>query len=383
MNNKDYKKTKNKSYDSHLIKRTLGYAKPYWHYLVLTIVLMMIVTGLELLRPYLFKITIDDYINGYKTPMVETEISEAIDGVEFNNKKYIRLKNLSEEEKSKFKNCPLKIISKKEGSYYLTDVSENDTSKAILLSKNEYQSFRKQDIDGIKKIGLIFLVAIIVAFVFNYLQVYILNYTSQRIIFNIRQDVFSHIQNLSISYFDRNPVGRLVTRVTNDTETLNEMYTSVLVSLFKDIFILVGIIIVMLKMNYKLALLSFSLIPFILLASIIFRKNIRKVYRLSRAQLSKINSTLNENITGMKTIQIFKKEDKIFRQFDEINSAYLNTSRKEVKIYAIFRPSIEVIKSLGLAFLIYYGGGEVISGAMEFGVLYAFIDYLQNSLILY
>lgn len=378
MHNQDYYKIENKSYDSNLIKRTLKYAKPYWHYLVLTIVLMMIVTGLELLRPYLFKITIDDYINGYKTPMVETSISESLTGVEFNNKKYIRLKNLSEEDINRLENCPLKTINKREGNYYLTDVSENDTSEAILLSKNEYQSFRKQDIDGIKKIGLIFLVAIIVAFVFNYLQVYILNYTSQRIIFNIRQDVFSHIQNLSISYFDRNPVGRLVTRVTNDTETLNEMYTSVLVSLFKDIFILVGIIIVMLKMNYKLALLSFSLIPFILLASIIFRKNIRKVYRLSRAQLSKINSTLNENITGMKTIQIFKKEDKIFRQFDEINSAYLNTSRKEVKIYAIFRPSIEVIKSLGLAFLIYYGGGEVISGAMEFGVLYAFIDYLQK-----
>jgi len=367
-----------KSYDSNLMRRMLKYAKPYWHYLALTIVLMMIVTGLELLRPYLFKITIDDYINGYKNPMVETSVSEETPGVEFNNKKYIRTKNLSEEDKEKFKDSPLKIISKSQGNYYLTDVSESDTSNDILLSKEEYENFRKQDIDGLTKIGLLFLGAIVIAFVFNYLQVYILNYTSQKIIFNIRQDVFSHIQSLSISYFDKNPVGRLVTRVTNDTETLNEMYTSVLVSLFKDIFILGGIIIVMLKMNYKLALLSFSLIPLILLASIIFRKNIRKVYRLSRSQLSKINSTLNENISGMKTIQIFKKEDKILKQFDEINSAYLDTSKKEVRIYAIFRPSIEVIKSLGLAFLIYYGGGEVISGAIEFGVLYAFIDYLQK-----
>jgi ATP-binding cassette subfamily B protein/subfamily B ATP-binding cassette protein MsbA len=370
--------TVGKSYDSKLMRRMLKYAKPYWQYLLFTIVLMILVTGLELLRPYLFKITIDDYINGYKNPMIEINIDEPLSGVEFNNKKYIRLKDLSKEDRSRFKDLPLKIIEKGEGKYYLVDVVSSDSSRAIALSKEEYQNFKKQDIDGLTKIGLVFLLAIIIAFVFNYLQVYILNYTSQKIIFNIRQDVFSHIQSLSISYFDKNPVGRLVTRVTNDTETLNEMYTSVLVSLFKDIFILAGIIIVMLKMDYKLALLSFSLIPFIVLASIIFRKKIRVVYRLGRAQLAKINSTLNENITGMKTIQIFKKEEKIFKKFNEINTDYLNTSKQEVKIYAIFRPSIEVIKSLGLAFLIYYGGGQVVSGAIEFGVLYAFIDYLQK-----
>ena len=362
-----------KSYDSHLMRRMLKYAKPYWHYLLISIVLMMLVTGLELLRPYLFKVTIDDYINGYKEP-----ITESIPGVEFNNKKYIRLKNLPLEDKNRLENLPLKTIEKKEGKYYLVDVSKDGKSETITLSKADYQKFRKQDIDGLTKIGVIFLLAIILAFIFNYLQVYILNYTSQKIIFNIRQDVFSHIQNLSISYFDKNPVGRLVTRVTNDTETLNEMYTSVLVSLFKDVFILAGIMIVMLKMNYKLALLSFSLIPFILLASIIFRKKIRVIYRLGRAQLARINSTLNENITGMKTIQIFKKEEKIFNEFNKINTDYLNTSEREVRTYAIFSPSIEIIRSLGLAFLIYFGGGQVVSGYIEFGVLYAFIDYLQK-----
>lgn len=367
-----------KSYDSHLMRRMLKYAKPYWHYLLISIVLMMLVTGLELLRPYLFKVTIDDYINGYKEPMVETSITESIPGVEFNNKKYIRLKNLPLEDKNRLENLPLKTIEKKEGKYYLVDVSKDGKSETITLSKADYQKFRKQDIDGLTKIGVIFLLAIILAFIFNYLQVYILNYTSQKIIFNIRQDVFSHIQNLSISYFDKNPVGRLVTRVTNDTETLNEMYTSVLVSLFKDVFILAGIMIVMLKMNYKLALLSFSLIPFILLASIIFRKKIRVIYRLGRAQLARINSTLNENITGMKTIQIFKKEEKIFNEFNKINTDYLNTSEREVRTYAIFSPSIEIIRTLGLAFLIYFGGGQVVSGYIEFGVLYAFIDYLQK-----
>lgn len=371
-------KSTDKTYDSKLMKRLLKYAKPYWHYFVITIILMMLITGLELLRPYLLKITIDDYINGYKKPMYEVDVSEPIEGIIFNEKKYIRLNKLDDKEIEELSNYPKKVLLKKNNKYYLLDYEEKDISQGISISKQDYEKFIKQDIDGITKIGLIFLLAIIIVFIFNYLQTYILNHTSQKIIFNIRQDLYSHIQSLSVSYFDKNPVGRLVTRVTNDTETLNEMYTGVLINLFKDVFILVGIIIVMLKMNYKLALISFSLIPLILIASIVFRKKIREVYRLGRVQLAKINSTLNENITGMKTIQIFKKEEKISKQFDEINTAYLNTAKKEVNLHAIFRPSIEVIRSLGLAILIYYGSGQVISGYIEFGVLYAFIDYLQK-----
>lgn len=367
-----------KAYDSRLMGRLLKYAKPYWHYLLLTIILMMIVTGLDLVRPYLFKITIDDYINGYKGPMVEVNTSVPYEGVRFNGKKYIRLNKLSEDEKDKLDVYPIKVIMKEKNTYYLVNEYDKSPSKGIQLSSSDYRVFRQPDVDGLTKIGIIFISAIIAAFFLNYLQVYILNYTSQKIIFNIRQDIFTHIQSLSISYFDKNPVGRLVTRVTNDTETLNEMYTNVLVNLFKDIFILIGIVIIMLKMDYRLALLSFALMPLVLIASIIFRKKIRIVYRLGRAQLAKINSTLNENITGMKIIQIFKKEDKIFDEFDEINRDYLNTSKREIGIFAVFRPSIEVVRSLGLTLLIYFGAGQVISGVIEFGVLYAFIDYLQR-----
>ncbi|MCF6466702.1 ABC transporter ATP-binding protein [Clostridium sp. Cult2] len=367
-----------KAYDSNLMKRLLKYAKPYWHLLSLTIILMMLVTGLELIRPYLIKVTIDDYINGYKKLMYEMSISEPYKGTVYNGKKYVRLDRLSETEKEALKNNPVKLLIKEKDNYYLISPEDSNSSQGLQLSKSDYQSFRKYDIDGLTKIGIIFLIAITLAFIFNYLQVYILNYTSQKIIFNIRQDIFSHIQNLSIAYFDKNPVGRLVTRVTNDTENLNEMYTGVLVNLFKDIFILGGIMIIMIKMDFKLALVSFALVPLILIASIIFRKKIREVYRLGRVQLAKINSTLNENITGMKTIQIFKKEEKIFTQFDKINNDYLNTAKREIGLYAIFRPSIEVIRSLGLALLIYYGGHQVLSGVIEFGVLYAFIDYLQR-----
>ncbi len=263
-------------------------------------------------------------------------------------------------------------------NYYLVDYEDDEEVSAISLSKDEYLSLRQSDIKGINKISFYFLLTIFFTFLFNYIQIFILNYTGQKIIFNIRDELFKHIQSLSISYFDNNSIGSLVTRLTNDTETLNEMYTSVLVNLFKDLFTLLGIIFVMMRMNLRLSLLSFALIPFILIVSIIFRRKIRVVYNLSRIQLAKINSSLNENITGMRIIHIFKKERKISKEFDDINSSYLDTSLREVKIYAMLRPSIEIIRSLGIAALIYFGGARVLFNTMEFGMLYIFIDYLQR-----
>ena len=377
---KTYKKDKKqkKPYNSNLMRRSLQYAKPFWRYFLIIILLMALITGLELLNPYLLKITIDDYINGYQKPMYEVDLDTNYEGVVFNNKKYIRQNKLSEEENQVLKDSPIKTILKNEDGYYIVDYTEKDLKKGIVLSKTDYQSFRQEDINGLTKIAIIFFIVMTLAFIFTYLQVYLLNYTGQRIIFNIRQDVFSHIEKLSIAYFDKNPLGRLMTRVTNDTEMLNELFTGVLVDLFKDLFILVGIMIIMLKLNYKLAFISFALIPFVFAFSLIFRNKIRETFRLGRKKLAIINSTLNENLTGMETIQIFKKEEKIFKQFDEKNTSHLNTLLRQVKLNAIFRPSIEVIKSLGLAFIVFYGGKQTISGVIEFGVLYAFIDYLQR-----
>lgn len=366
-----------KAYDSKLMKRLLKYAKPYWSYLLLAIVMMVVITGLELLRPYLLKITIDDYISGHKKPLYEMEADSPYEGIIFNGKKYIRANSI-DKNGEKSTTYPLVNIIQENNKYYLGDYNNESIENRIELDNESYIRFREVDIQGINKISIIFLLSIVLAFALNYLQVIILNYTSQKIVFNIRQDIFSHIQSLSIAYFDRNPIGRLVTRVANDTETLNEMYTGVLVNLFKDIFILIGIIFVMIKMDITLAFLSFALVPLILIASLIFRKKIRVIYRLGRAQLAKINSTLNENITGMRIIQIFKTENKISTQFDDINKDYLKTSKKEISLFAVFRPSIEVVRSLGIATIIYYGGGKAVSNVIEFGVLYAFIDYLQR-----
>lgn len=360
-----------KAYDWALMKRLLRYAKPYWKLLTLSILLLVIITGLELLNPYLIKIAIDDHINGYQREVYQVPISHPDDGVIIGDNKYISI----QDEDLDFSRM---VLLKEGNDYYLVDAASGNIDSGFKLTQEQYLSYRFKDIEGLDRVAIIFAMVIILTFIFSYGQIYILNYTSQKIIFNIREELFNHIQGLSVGYFDKNPIGRLVTRVTNDTETLNEMYTNVLVNLFKDFFMIAGIMVVMLRLNPSLALLSFALIPFIILISVIFRTHIRVVYRMGRTQLAKINASLNENISGMRTIQIFKKENKIFRQFDEINREYLNIIKREVKLFAMFRPSIEIIRSLGIAVLIYFGGRNVLSGAIEFGVLYVFINYLQK-----
>ena len=360
-----------KAYDWALMKRLLRYAKPYWKLLTLSILLLVIITGLELLNPYLIKIAIDDHINGYQREVYQVPISHPDDGVIIGDNKYIS----TQDEGLDFSRM---VLLREGNDYYLVDAASGNIDSGFKLTQEQYLSYRFKDIEGLDRVAIIFAMVIILTFIFSYGQIYILNYTSQKIIFNIREELFNHIQGLSVGYFDKNPIGRLVTRVTNDTETLNEMYTNVLVNLFKDFFMIAGIMVVMLRLNPSLALLSFALIPFIILISVIFRTHIRVVYRMGRTQLAKINASLNENISGMRTIQIFKKENKIFRQFDEINREYLNIIKREVKLFAMFRPSIEIIRSLGIAVLIYFGGRNVLSGAIEFGVLYVFINYLQK-----
>src|SRR5699024_1954248 len=269
----------------------------------------------------------------------EVDIDSPVEGIEFNNHKYVQVVVFVLYQRKIIEYKDIKRIIQSDNNYYLVNYDDQDATDGVLIDEASYSKFRDYDLLGVNRVSMSFFIVILFIFLFNYAQVYLLNYTGQRIIFNIREEIFNHIQNLSIGFFDKNPIGKLVTRVTNDTETLNEMYTSVLVNLFKDILMLLGIMIIMVKMNYKLALLSFALLPFILVVSIIFRNNIRVVYRLARLQLSKINSSLNEYLSGVLTIQIFNKENKISKKFDDLNTKYLDTAKREVKIYAMLRPS--------------------------------------------
>ncbi len=255
---------------------------------------------------------------------------------------------------------------------------DNQKFTGITLTDEELQLFRKEDISSLITIGLFFFGLLLAGFILNYIQIYLLQYTGQKIIFSIRQEVFSHVQSLPLSFFDKNPVGRLLTRVTNDSEALNDMYTNVLINLFKDIFILIGIVVVMLNLNVQLALISFVSLPLIIGTSLIYKKLARDAFRIVRTKLARINATLNENISGMRIVHIFKREKQQFSQFDEINRSHYDSSMKELKTAAIFRPSMDLIYSISLALLIWFGGRGVISGLFEFGVLYAFIDYTRR-----
>jgi ATP-binding cassette subfamily B protein len=231
---------------------------------------------------------------------------------------------------------------------------------------------------GLQKLGIIFLFFYVTGMLLHYVQFNILMQTGQRIINDIRTDVFSHLQKLSIPFFDRNPVGRLVTRVTNDAETLNEMYTSFLVNLLKDLFLLAGIIIIMLRLHTALALISFSVIPLVALIIILYRRKARPAFRELRKQLTRINAFFAENIAGIRIIQVFLQEKQRLNLFREINENYFLASLQEIKIFAVFRPAMDLSRSLALALLLWYGSGAVLQGFIPFGIIFAFINYLDQ-----
>ena len=386
-----------KAYDSKLLKRLLRYTRPYKLHIFISIFLLMAITVMELAQPYLIKVAIDDHINGIHEPMVAYEKTMAPqEGVLFRDQVFIRQNKISAEDLSD--NLIYQILEKNnqffliEGSIpknenFRFELSSDNSAiieykthefTGIVLTDEELQLFRKQDISSLITIGLYFFGLLTVGFIFNYIQIYLLQYTGQKIIFSIRQQVFSHVQSLPLSFFDKNPVGRLVTRVTNDTEALNDMYTNVLINLFKDIFILVGIVVVMLNLNTQLALISFVSLPLIIGTSLIYKKLARDAFRIVRTKLARINATLNENISGMRIVHIFKREKQQFAKFDETNRSHYDSSMKELRTAAIFRPSMDLIYSISLALLIWFGGRGVISGVFEFGVLYAFIDYTRR-----
>jgi len=235
-----------------------------------------------------------------------------------------------------------------------------------------------QDIPGLSRIALIFLLILIITFLLRYLQIYIMQFTGQKVMFNMRMELFSHLQEMSLSFFDKNPVGRLVTRLTNDVEVLNEMLTSGIITIFGDIFTLIGIVAIMLWLNLKLALITFMAIPLLIYATLLFRQKARKSYRAIRTRIARINAFLQESIVGMPVIQIFNQEKKNLRKFKGLNHHYLEACLSSVFYHAIFHPSVEIIGSLTIALIVWYGGGQLLKGVLSFGALIAFIQYVQR-----
>lgn len=367
-------------------RRMLSYARPYTFQLILTFLMIVALTGLALVSPYLIKVAIDEHIQVENIKMYEyqaaTEHTLSVtrtkdnmkDGIDY----FIRETDLSKEEKAKFEDKGAYHLKEENGSAYLYKSGDETKSLAYEVPSAEYKAYRDKDFKAINKLSLYFLITIILTFVLDYLQTMSITIASQKMIYSMRTEVYDHIISRSLSFFDRNAIGRLTTRLTNDIEAISEMYSDVMITLFKDIFMLAGIMIFMLSMDLKLSLLSFITLPFIFAISIFFRGKIRKILALSRKKLSLINSKLSENISGMRLIHIFGKENKINREFDEANADYRNTMLRRVKIFSIYRPSIDIIRNIAIASLIYFGAKEVLNETMYFGMLYLFIDYLKK-----
>jgi ATP-binding cassette subfamily B protein len=234
------------------------------------------------------------------------------------------------------------------------------------------------DLSGLDRIALAFLAVLLTSFALEYLQTWVLQMTGQRIMFDMRMQIYNHLQRIDVQFYDRNPVGRLMTRVTTDVDVLNELFTAGVVSIFGDIFTLVGIMLVLLAMDWRLALLTFSVLPLIVFVTQWFRSNVRETYRTVRLWIARINAFLQEHITGMSTVQMFRRERRSFDRFDEINREHRDANVQSIFYYAVFYPAIEVIGALAAALLIWLGGLWTMQGTLTLGSLVAFILYSQR-----
>ncbi|MFZ1053170.1 MAG: ABC transporter ATP-binding protein [Candidatus Sulfotelmatobacter sp.] len=282
---------------------------------------------------------------------------------------------------------------------YLTKVAiDRYLSPAKGLSSGFWSWLSPRAITGIAQIALIYVGLLVFSFLLDFLQTYFMQWTGQKVMFDLRRQIFRHLQRLHVAFFDKNPVGRLVTRVTTDVDALNEMFTSGVVSIFEDLFVLFGILGVMLCMNWKLALITFAVLPFIVYSTKIFRDRVRDSYRRIRVAIARINSYLQEHISGMVVLQLFNRERKAYNRFSEINRNHMDAYKDAIMAYSVYYPVVEILSAIAIASVIWFGGGDVMrnvranSVAVQFnwktlvafrlvptvaslGVLVAFIQY--------
>jgi ATP-binding cassette subfamily B protein len=233
-------------------------------------------------------------------------------------------------------------------------------------------------LSGLDRLAAIYLGVLALAFVAEYVQTWTMQMTGQRIMCDLRMAIYGQLQRLDLRYYDRNPVGRSMTRVTSDVDVLNDLFTSGVVTIFGDVLTLAGIMVVMVWMDWRLALVAFSVLPLIVIVTQWFRRNVRESYRRVRGWIARINAFLQENITGMSTVQLFGRERLNFSRFDEIDARHRDANIESIFYYAVFYPAIEVISALASALIIWYGGLSVMSDTLTFGALVAFLQYSQR-----
>jgi ATP-binding cassette subfamily B protein len=231
---------------------------------------------------------------------------------------------------------------------------------------------------GIAQIGGLYVGILVFTFTLEFIQTYLMQWTGQKVMFDLRRQIFRHLQHMHVGFFDKNPVGRLVTRVTTDVDALNEMFTAGVVSIFEDVFVLAGIIAIMMKMNWKLALITFAVLPLIVYATKIFRDKVRDSYRRIRTAIARINSYLQEAVSGMLVLQLFNREKRAFNKFSDINASHMEAFKDAIMAYSVYYPVVEILSAIAIASIIWFGGNDVIRGVATIGVLVAFMQYAQR-----
>jgi ATP-binding cassette subfamily B protein len=231
---------------------------------------------------------------------------------------------------------------------------------------------------GVAQISGMYIGLLLASFLFEFTQTYIMQWTGQKVMFDLRSQIFRHLQRLHISFYDRNPVGRLVTRVTSDVDALNEMFTAGVVSIFEDIFVLAGILAIMLNMSWRLALITFAVLPVIFYATSIFRRKVRDSYRRIRVAIARINAYLQEHVTGIVVLQLFNREKRAYEQFEKINRTHMDAFKDAIMAHSVYYPIVEVLSAVAIAGVVWFGGNEVLRGFVTLGVLVAFMQYAQR-----
>jgi ATP-binding cassette, subfamily B, multidrug efflux pump len=323
-----------KAYDSRLMKRLLTYLRPYRLQVVISLVAITLRAGLDVLGPVLTAVAIDKYL-AYGTLA------------------------------SKF---------------------------ALPLTKTNPLHFVRQYLDpwlspeplvGIAQLSALYMGLVIVGFFLEYAQTYFMQWTGQKVMFDLRSQIFRHLQHMHIAFFDKNPVGRLVTRATTDVDALNDMFTSGVVAIFEDIEVLIAIAVVLMMMNVRLGLITLSVLPLIFWATMIFRKYARDSYRRIRTAIARINSYLQEHVSGMVVLQLFNREKAAYKKFEAVNAQHMDAYKDAIMAHAIYYPVVEILSSTAIACVIWfgagwYGGAAAVAGMTTIGMLTAFIQYAQR-----
>src|ERR1051325_1040338 len=262
---------------------------------------------------------------------------------------------------------------------YLTKIAVDRYLVHVPGLRSPFDRFLSNNaIVGIAQVAAIYVGALSISFLLEFLQTYYMQWTGQKAMFDLRTEIFRHLQRMHIAYYDKNPVGRLVTRVTTDVDALNEMFTSGVVSIFEDIFVLLGIAIIMIRMDWRLALITLAVLPLIAIATNIFRNKVRESYRRIRTAIARINAHLQEHVSGMVVLKLFNREKKSFKRFSAVNELHMDAFKDAIMAHAVYYPVVEFLSAVAIACVIWFGGNSVLRGITTLGVLIAFIQYSQR-----